>query len=97
MGIYGLWTCSSHAIQVSDSRCELGALFSFEKQLCYLLASALIFYCRDCFILFLILILVVNRPEAVFWISSLVLCFCVLCLDFPNTLLFQGKGSPAVA
>jgi hypothetical protein len=57
----------------------------------YLLASLLIFNCGGGFVLFLILVLVVNGAEAVFGITSLVLRFRMLRLDFPDALLLQGK------
>jgi hypothetical protein len=65
--------------------------------LSYFLASLLILSGGNGFILFLILILIVHGAEAVLGIASLVLRFRVLRLYFPNTLLLQGKGSPAIA
>jgi hypothetical protein len=45
----------------------------------------------------LLLLLVVHRPEAIFWVTGLVLCLGVFGLDFPYALFFEGKSAPAVA
>ena len=91
---WGIW---SHAIHVSHGCRQLVAFLSLEEQLSYLLAPPLVFSGGNRFILFLVLVFVVDGTETVLGILSLVLRFRVFCLDFPDTLLLQGKRSPAVA
>lgn len=50
------------------------------------------------FILFiLVLVLVMNRTEAVFWVPCFMSSFFVLGFDFPYAFLIERKSTPAIA
>lgn len=38
-----------------------------------------------------------HGAEFVFGVLEFVVCFCVLCADFPDAFFFEGEGAPAVA
>lgn len=79
----------AHQVKAAHGGSELIALFAFQQELCNLFAPALILHgSGELLFLILVLILVVNRLEAVVGIHNLVIRFGMLGLDFPYTFLF---------
>jgi hypothetical protein len=75
---------------------ELITFFPFEKELSDLLAPTLVLRGGLRFLL-LLLLLVVDGPEAIFGVTGLVLGLGVFSLDFPYALFFEGKSAPTIA
>jgi hypothetical protein len=65
------------AIEVAHCSSELVTLLPLEKQLSDLFASAFVFDGRRRFVLFLVLVLVVDGTEAVLGVTGFVFCLCV--------------------
>ena len=86
----------AHPVEALDGGGELLALHALEEELCDVLAALFVLDGeRDLDLL--LLVLVVDGAEAVVGVHEFVFCLCVLRLDFPDALLLEREGAPAVA
>jgi hypothetical protein len=68
------------AIEVAYCSSEFVTFLPLEEQLSDFFATAFIFNRGRRFVLFLVLVLVVDRTETILWVTSFMFCLCVLSL-----------------
>jgi hypothetical protein len=87
----------AEVVEVAHGSCEFVPFLPFKEELSNLFATTFIGWGRLLLVFLLFLVLVVDRAETVLGIASLVFCLCMLGLELPHTLFFEGESFPAVA